>query len=288
MRSLTFYLLLLALVLAGDRLGGRFCQQLADHSQFRYARLYNGQAAADILLVGNSRGLTFYQPFIEQATGLRTFNLSYNGLPADLANVLVQDYLDRYPAPRVLVLEVTTADRPNRELIASFLPYASHSARLDALIRQNNTDAWWGGQVSSLFRANNEVFQRALYYRNRPDTDWLIDRQIAPALAATAPLDTFPISVQRPLIAQLANAVAYARSKGVRVELVISPYYPQMVRDWTNVGAVSQATQQATGLPVRDYRQALPDPADFGDFMHPNKRGAQHYIDLLVRDGVFK
>jgi hypothetical protein len=201
--------------------------------------------------------------------------------------VLVQDYLDRYPAPKVLVLEVTTADRPNRELVASFLPYADHSERLNALIRSNNSDAWWGAQVSSLFRANNEVFQRALYYRNRPDTDWLIDRQIAPALAATAPLDTFPISVQPALIEQLVEAAAYARQKGVRVELVISPYYPGMVRDWSNVTAVSQAMQHATGLPVRDYRQALSEPADFGDFMHPNKRGAQHYIDLLMRDGVF-
>ncbi|MBK8194740.1 MAG: hypothetical protein IPK76_16540 [Lewinellaceae bacterium] len=100
MKHLLWFSGFLMLLLAGDRLGGVLLQRQADASLFRYSRLYRGEAGADLLFVGNSRGLTFYQPFIEEKTGLRTFNMSYNGLPADLARVLVQDYLDRYPAPK--------------------------------------------------------------------------------------------------------------------------------------------------------------------------------------------
>jgi hypothetical protein len=270
----------------GDYFAGSMLQKLALNSQFRYARLYNQAAQADILLVGNSRGLTFYQPFIEAQTGKSTFNLSYNGLPAELAEVLVTDYLQRYAPPKKVIIDITLADRHNRELIAGFLPYAAQSSSVDTLIRSQASDAWWGSRVSRLFRCNNEVFQRALYYRNRSDEDWLLDRSIAPALTATVPLDTFPISVQPTLVAALARAVKAAQAKGCEVQLVIAPYFPNMVRDWRQLDAFRNAVEQATGLRVSDYRQALRDTADFGDLMHPNKQGATRWLALLIQEGV--
>jgi hypothetical protein len=287
MKHLFGYLILLLVIFAGDRLAGGFLQRSVQQSQFRYSRLYAGQAGADIVLAGNSRGLTFYQPYIEQITGTTTFNMSYNGMPADLAQVLIQDYLDRYRAPKKLVLDITLADRPNTELVTGFLPYMAQSERLDQLIKTHSHDAWVGSRISTLFRYNNEVFQRAMYYRKRSDTDWLLDRTIAPALVATLPLDTFPISVQAPLIEQVRLITVCAREKGVPVALVISPYFPGFVQDWRNLDALKSAVEQATGMPVKDYRQALPDPADFGDLMHPNKQGALKYMDLLHHDGVF-
>jgi hypothetical protein len=277
---------LLLLTWLGDFVAGSALQHLALNSQFRYARLYNQSAQADILLVGNSRGLTFYQPFIEEKTGKSTFNLSYNGLSAPLAEALTLDYLSLYPAPRKVVIDITLCDRDNHELVAGFLPYAAQSARLDELIHAQANDAWWGSRISRLFRCNNEVFQRALYYRNRSDENWLLDRSIAPALAASVPLDTFPISVQPHLISALTRTVQAAQAKGCEVHLVIAPYFPNMVRDWRNLDQLKQAVTQATGLQVRDYRQALPDSADFGDLMHPNQQGATHWLTLLIREGV--
>jgi hypothetical protein len=287
MKRLFWYLGFGALLVLGDRLGGYFFQKNAQQSQFRYARLYAGTAEADILLVGNSRGLTFFEPHIRAASGLRTCNLSYNGLPAELAYTLVADYFDRYPAPRYLLLDVTLADRHNNELVAGMLPFASRSPRLDALVRDSVPTAWWGSRVSWLYRANNEVWQRAMYYRSRTDADWLLDRQIAPALAASTPLDTFPISTHSVLVSHLAATVALAQAKGTQVRLLISPYFPNMVRDWSTLDTFKKSVEQATGLPVHDYRQALPDAADFGDLMHPNQRGAIRYLDLLRRDSIF-
>ena len=70
MKHLLWFSGFLTLLLAGDRLGGLLLQRQVDASLFRYSRLYRGEAGADLLFVGNSRGLTFYQPFIEEKTGL--------------------------------------------------------------------------------------------------------------------------------------------------------------------------------------------------------------------------
>jgi hypothetical protein len=285
-RQLLWYLALLVLVLAGDRLGGYLLKGMVEQSQFRYSRLYNGSAGADILLVGNSRGLTFYQPYIEEVTGKKTYNLSYNGLPMDAARVLVEDYLDHYPAPQLMVIDITTCDRVNDELVAGFLPYADYSRRLDHLIHRKLPKVWWGGQVSWLFRYNNELFQRAFFHHRRTDADWMLDRVISPDLAAAAGRNSYDLEIHPDLIGELKATVEAARARGVRVELVIGPYFPAFAPNVKNLDRLKSEVETATGLPVRDYRQALSDPAAFGDFMHPNRVGSMRYIDLLRRDGL--
>lgn len=286
MKHLLWYAAFLALLFAGDRLAGWLLQRETMASQFRYSRLYSGRAGADLLLVGNSRGLTFYEPYIEQATGRSTCNLSYNGLPMDVGNVLVQDYLERYPAPQILLLDITMCDRANNELLAGFSAYAPFSPRLSGLIQDSLPKMWGGNQVSHLTRFNNEIFQRALFHRRSSDKDWLLDRVIAPKLVAEMAEHPYPLDVHPALVASLQVAVQAAQAKGVQVQLVISPYFPGFDQHVTNLDALKAAVEKATGLAVHDYRQALTDPADFGDFMHPNRTGSLHYIDLLRKDHV--
>ncbi|MDZ4678788.1 MAG: hypothetical protein SGI94_00015, partial [Saprospiraceae bacterium] len=94
MRHLLWYIAFIILLFVGDRVAGLLLRIQASKSQFRYSQLYGRLGEADILLMGNSRGLTFYQPYIEEITGLTTCNLSYNGLPIDAAKCLVLDYHD--------------------------------------------------------------------------------------------------------------------------------------------------------------------------------------------------
>ena len=285
MKNAFWYPLLLLLFFAGDRFGGYVLEHQAGQSQFRFARLYRGDARAEILLLGNSRGLTFYQPYIEQITGKTTFNLSYNGLPMDVAKALVLDYLDRYPSPKNLLIDITTCDRENDNLLTGFSSFSGKSARLDVLIKEKARKAWWGGKVSALFRFNNEIFQRTLFYRNKPDTDWLLDRVIQNDLATQVAKHSYDLEINPYLVQQLKETVEAAKAKGVNVTLLIGPYFPGFVVK--NMADLKSAVEKATGLPVHDYRDALNDAADFGDFMHPNKKGSVAYMDLLDRDGFF-
>lgn len=285
MRNSFWYLLILLLFVAGDRLGGYILQQSVAHSQFRFTRLYAGEAGADILLLGNSRGLTFYQPYIEEITGKTTCNLSYNGLPMDAAHALVEDYLDRY-SPKKLVIDITMCDRENDALLAGFLPYTDRSKRLNELIYNKISKVWWGGKASALFQLNNEIFQRALYYRHRSDKDWLLDRVISSEQAGKAPENFYDMAVNPYLVEQLRQTVAAARAKGVDVALVIGPYLPGF--QVKHLDDLKYAVESATGLTVHDYRASLGDISDFGDFMHPNKKGSAVYMDLLKRDRVLE
>ena len=286
MKHAFWFFFFFLLLFAGDRLASHFLQKQVEQSQFRYSRLYRGDAAADILLVGNSRGLNFYQPYIEEVTGKTTFNLSYNGLPMDVAKVLVVDYLDRYPPPKKMVVDITNCDRLNDDLLAGFLTYSEYSFRLDTLIHNKLPEVWWGARVSALTRYNNEIFHRALYHRNKTDTDWLRDFVISGKRAAEAGNDPYDLQIHPYLIRQLKEAVNAARDKGVGVQLVIGPYFPGYVVN--NLDALKAAAEQATGLPVRDYRSALGDQTGFSDFRHLNKRGAKAYIDLMMEEGVFQ
>ena len=289
MKNASVYLFLLLLAFGGDRLIAALMGRQVGASEFRYSRLYRGEAGAALLLVGNSRGLTFYQPAVEAETGKTTFNLSYNGMPADLANTLLQDYLERYPPPEKILIEITLCDRSNDALIAGFLPYSTYSGRLDSLIAARQPTAWTAGKVSHLYRYNSEIYQRALYYSHRADTDWLLDRVISQQLSEEA--DAHRYDVLEPaqhdyLLDQLREMVAAARGAGSQVELLINPYFPGFAAQVDHLDMLKRNVESATGLKVRDYRDALADPAAFGDLMHPNKKGAAEYIAILVKDGV--
>lgn len=277
------------LVLLGDRLGGWGLSKLVDRSQFRYSRLYQESAEAEILLLGNSRGLSFFQPAIEEVTGQSTFNLSYNGMPVDLMKILVEDYLERYPAPKTVLIDITLCDRFNEQLVAGFGPYRHYSERLDSLIKMSDAKVWWAGRVSHLFRYNSEVFQRALYYLGRSDEDWLLDRTITPGLIETlaAPDYTFVFGYPEETIAILNKLVKRLQQSGVQVRLVINPYFPSFRDKMIGLDRLKEQVEDITNQPVHDFSRAVEGLEYFGDFQHLNQNGSRVYIDLLEQKGFF-
>ena len=276
----------IALTFGGDRLGGYALHKITENSGFRYARLYNGQAKADILLIGNSRGLTFYQPHIEAITGKKTFNLSYNGMPMNLAATLADDYLAKYTAPQLAIIDVTICDRENAALINGFTSYISMSPRLDSLIGVTDTATQNAAKLSHLYRYNNEIADRTLYYRGqRSDEDWLLDRVISDnMLAAADTMSPYSITLEKNMVAALKHTVRALHAQGVDVKLVINPYFPAFADKITNMQAYKTGIETAIGLPVLDYSRAVAGAENFGDYQHLNKAGSQKFLDLLFTD----
>jgi len=277
------------LFFAGDRVAGWVMKQLTQKSQFRYSRLYTDRAEADILLVGNSRGLIFYQPYIEEVTGKSTFNVSYNGMPIDLAQALVGDYYDRYPAPETMILDVTMCDRVNTQLVNGFNLYTPYSERIGQLIRDTSQNVYWAGKFSWLFLHNSEIFQRALFYLGKSDEDWLLDRRIPKAMIdRIEESDPLNFELKGKLLEQLKATVQLAQSKGTKVTLVVNPYYIPYAKRFIHFEDWKREIEKATGLKVRDYSQSVSNIDGIGDYQHLNKKGSREYIDLLVRDGVLR
>jgi hypothetical protein len=289
MKQLIWILALVIIIFSGDRLIGSLLKKVVDESQFRYSRLYNSTEEADILLLGNSRGLTFFQPEIERITGHTTFNFSYNGLPMDLGKVLVQDYLDRHKQPKVLIIDVTMCDRPRPELVRHFKTYMPYSQRLETLIRQYNNNIGVGANLFHVYRYNSEVFQRSFYYRNRTDEDWLLDRVISQKMLEKKEFSDHKMLMDTTMIEQLKELVDYAKSKGMDVKLVVSPYLPQFadaIKPYY-LEPLKSYIEAHVGLILQDYSTALTEGSEFGDFQHPNKKGSIKYIGMLYKDGNF-
>ncbi len=289
MKQLIWIFSLIIVIFSGDRLIGSFLKKVVDESQFRYSRLYNSSEEADILLLGNSRGLTFFQPEIERVTGQSTFNFSYNGMPMDLGKVLVQDYLDHHKIPKVLIVDVTMCDRPRPELVRHFKTYMPYSQRLETLIRQYNNNIGVAANLFHIYRYNSEVFQRSFYYRNKTDEDWLLDRVISQKMLEKKEFSEHKMLMDTSMIEQLKQLVDYTKSKGVEVKLVVSPYLPQFAEAIKPyyLQPLKSYIETAVGLPLQDYSAALTEGSEFGDFQHPNKKGSIKYIGMLYKDGNF-
>jgi hypothetical protein len=285
MRNFTWILAFLALTFVGDRVGGFALKKITENSQFRYSRIYNGTAESDILLVGNSRGLMFYQPYIEEITGESTLNISYNGMPMNLAKVFIEDYYEKYSAPKLMILDITMCDRSNPKLISGFNTYTPFSENLQELIYDVEPKSAIAGKVSHLYRYNGEVFQRAMYYLNRSDEDWLLDRVITDELVADIKdREPYTIDIQEDIMMDLKGVVDLAKSKGTVVQLVINPYYPPFADKITNLDALKNTVEQVTGLPVYNYARSVANVEGFGDYQHLNKNGSRAYLDKLVAD----
>ncbi len=297
MRKHIFWIIgFLSLAFMGDRIGGFVLQKVTEKSQFRYSRLYNSNSDADILFVGNSRGLTFYQPEVEKITSLNTMNLSYNGMPADLAKCLVMDYLDRHNPPKVMVVDITLCDRTNDVLKSGFNLYTINSFRIDTLLRGiKSPDDWagrkivYGGKVSWLYKHNSEIFQRVLYHYKKSDKDWLIDRVIGETATTDTSFKSYQVRMFPEMVGHLKEMIEYAKGKGVEVKLVINPYFPafaQTIRD-SFLTPLKTAVEAQTGLTVTDYSTALTERDEIGDYQHANKKGSIKYMQILSSMGYF-
>ena len=288
----------LCLAFGGDRLAGYFLGKITNNSQFRYSRLYNSTEDADILFIGNSRGLTFFQPEAERLTKVKTMNMSYNGMPADLAKCLVMDYLDRHAPPKVMIVDVTLCDRENDVLKSGFNLYTPKSLRLDTLLRGMTTGddnfagtkVVVGGNVSHLYRHNSEIFQRVLYHRNKTDEDWLIDRVISEKTATDTALSSYKVRMFPNMVAHFKEMIDYAKSKGVEVKLVINPYFPAFAESAEMKDSflipLKTSVEAVTGLPVHDFSTVLTEMDEIGDLQHANKKGSIHYMNILLEKGI--
>ena len=256
--------------------------------------MYYQDADAEILLLGNSRGLMFYQPEVEKLTNKKSFNFSYNGMPIQMGEALVKDYLDKYKKPELLLLDITCADRNNSALIAGMSAYAPESPRLQDLIQQVNPTAAGAAKLTHLFRYNSEIWQRAMRYIKGSDETWLNDREINQFMIDQAvvenPLD-FTFSSEKELkpedlMNNIKSIVDYAKGKNIKVRLVVNPYFPPFFNRSNGFDNWKNKVEKTVGQKIYDYSTALKEAKYFTDYQHCNKVGSIEYLKLLKADGL--
>jgi hypothetical protein len=276
-------------VFLGDRIGGLVLKQLESKSKFRFTSLYQQNAACDILITGNSRGLSFYQPFVENKSKEKVFSLAYNGMSSSLGHVFLEDYYQLYPAPKKLILEITCADRLNEELIPAFTTYAPYSKNLNTFLKEKEKKTYYAIKVSHLLRYNSEVFHRSLRYLKNDDRLWLTNRTISEAMQEESKnLKDVSIDLISELQTSITKSVKLAQSKGTEVILVVAPFLPNYHNALYNLDEYIAEVEKNTGLKVHNYADAIKDPKLFGDYFHINVYGSEKLVELMHQDKLFQ
>lgn len=287
-------ILFIALYFAVDRVGGLLLQDLTLRSGIRFSRLYSGKFNAEILVLGDSRGVNcIYAPFAEKMTGRSCANISYNGMGVAVAEILFRDYLALNAPPKLLVLEVTnlTVGAP---LIYNLKPYQSLSPGLSKLLLAENRSVYYACQLTHLYRFNCELFLRVLYYLGRDDQNWINRYVIQPEFAKSYQP---PPAVARGLhgtippdcVRAFRKILAQAEQSGTIVRLLVSPFLPAHISRLRDLydKRKTEIENLAGGLHVWDYADALDDIRCFADPLHMNLDGARLILQQMVADGFF-
>ncbi|WP_420453982.1 hypothetical protein [Rubrivirga sp.] len=289
-KRIAWALALVALVVAGDRALAAGLHSAVMHTGNRFAVLYRGDAPGGVLVLGNSRGVnTFHAPTLERALGRPVFNASANGAPTALSEVLLRDYVERNPAPELVVLEVTGV-AGGVDQFATFFPFGAESARLDAYLDGAvPASVAAARRVSALFDYNGELLFRALGSAGASDQGQINRYTVSPELVeATRRGGPTELRARPENLDALGRIVAFCRAEGVELRLVIGPYLPAFREKIGTYDAwLARVRQAANGTPIWDYSNALDDPSLFADRLHMNHRGAQALTPILIADGLF-
>jgi hypothetical protein len=283
----------IVLFFVGDRVGATLLEQLLDRSPQRFCQLYAGKLVGEIALAGNSRGVVdLHAPSIAEATGKTAVNLSHNGMTAEIARAIVDDYLQRNPKPKLLVIEVSLVTSETTEAgVLEYMPFWGHSQRLVDLGQKYCRDEVVAGDVTWLYRFNSELALRSLIYwaRGRGDQGSGMNAALSSALVAeTKALEPLKFEVFPQEVAALVETVKAARQAGVEVRLVLAPYLPAYADKITNFDAIVAQVSTATGAKVFDFSRAIQDTNMFADRVHLNPDGSRELTRLMVEAGVFK
>ena len=289
LRWVVWLLGLVALTWAGDRALAAALAPLVLASEQRFSRLYRGGLDPDVVVLGNSRGVNaFYAPRLSEVTGLRVWNLSYNGMSSELAAAVFEDYLEHNRAPRVLVVEVTSVYSAH-EAVRDLRLFRRFSPRLAELNRRHDPKGAATSRLVHLYDYNNELFGRTLYYQGRSDQDWINRGRIGPELLASLDtLGTVELRMPADNLAALKRLVERARGAGIRVELVISPFLPAYREKMGNYEEwKGRLSAELGGARIWDLSTVVADVDAFGDRVHLNQRGSELLLPHLLVAGLF-
>jgi len=281
-KALVWIATLLLVVMAGDRLMSWALGRLLVRSQFRYSQLYRGGTNADILIMGDSRGVnSFYAPAIEELTGKKAFNLSYNSMSPVVAEALILDYLDRNQPPKIAIIEPTCV-QVDGAVLTELRPFATMSPRLMSLYQQKHPDAARTEKIFHLLLLNTGFFVDALHYMRHSDQDWIMRSSLP---ATSQPEGKRAITFLPGNREAMQRIVKALRQRGVEVRFVVAPYYAK---------GIENLPELAAGLSLDDhvrlttYDTVLSDPALFADHVHLNETGSRAFLAMLKRDGVLE
>jgi hypothetical protein len=287
LRKMRPFILLLALWFAGDRVFALAMGRLLDHSRDPIARLYGGSAAADVVVLGNSRAYRNLDlDAVARGFNGRVISLALPGTSMEVSNALFDDYLDRYGAPRVLVVELSALFSDEGSL-KDLRAYAGRSSRIDGLLQRYFPTLYAAGVVSRLFNYNSIFVLNAVHKIFAPLPDPLLDGSLPPQDGVVPPGRYFVPRDEN--IAAAKAMMDTTRRCGIEVRLLLTPVVPAYAAANRIDALRAAAGRIADGARIWDLADDPPtDTKYFVDPSHLNRDGVRLLMERLDQLGFFK
>jgi len=269
-----------------DKIISNFMSTIVKKSNFRYSKLYTNRAQSDILIVGNSRSLGLFVPYIQKQTNKKTFSLSYNSLTTELSLALLKDYYKKYNPPKLIIIEVSMRESKPK-LNSTFKIYKQFSDNISNVIKKTNESTYFYDNIFNIYRYNTELFQRTLYYINKSDINWINNRKINKYKLAESIIPEKYNYTQK-LLNDFKEIKTLCEAHGTKCVFLLMPYHPKYQMKYTNLNDYIYDLESTLNTKIYDYRNVLKNNNYFADFIHINKDGAKQITKILYNDNVFK
>jgi hypothetical protein len=292
-RVIKILLLLVSLWIVGDRIFANLIEHFVlPLSDNRFAKMYSGRAKADIVMLGNSRLDRHFDAYLlESYFNKSAINLGIGGQSAELSNILLHDYIDRYGVPKIVILEPTNAFIKN-EGLKDLRVFMNHSERVKNLTKKELPLEYYFGSLSHLYNFNNVMFNRILFEIVRSDTDRL--RKDTISLKRYNQIRRLSYSKQKPQISKLGNysalkSIATACDEhNIDLKVVIVPNLKVVFARETYEDWISELEDIFNPERIFDYSTALVDRKYYFDEDHLNRKGVYAFYEILRKDGFFQ
>jgi hypothetical protein len=287
-KALLFIAIVLLVVAAGDGLFGVVLKGVYSCTSARFARLYTYRLDASVIVLGNSRAVNgFFTPQLTQASvRLKWMNLGYNGVGPILVEALLDDYLERYPKPRLVVFEVSNLLQRSGA-IRDLRLFAPLSPRLAAIDREVSGFSGWLASYSHAFAANGEMVLRCLYYVSHDDQMWVNEGQISRETMDVAMREhglSLRASVSPESFEAYARMFRRLKELGIPCCCVVTPYLLSgddrvVLQTWLDRIRELGASE----VHCINLSDSIVDPSFYADPAHLNRKGAEAFSEVLLR-----
>lgn len=269
-----------------------------DKSGFRYSRFYNNRIVnKNIFAIGNSRVVnSFYELYINDRYKLGLSNLGYNGLSIRLADILIRDGIELYH-PKTIVLELTMIVSEKRKgltgndsmlNVKEFASYSNYSKLLLENIKKSYPLFNLVTNIFHIYRFNNNLFLRNLYYINKNDVAWINTYVISDSLISElGNREDINLEISVSGLDKLKEIIDHCKSEGVDIKLVITPWHPKYREKIVNLDEIIATIEKETGYTVYDFSKINLEKKAWADRLHTNRYGARKLFDIIFDSGIF-
>jgi hypothetical protein len=283
-KPLIYLLAVLLAFLVGDRLLSYAGHTLARQSNMPLAELYSNRGAGDILILGNSRAVRHFDArALTVATGLNVKNYALLGASAELMEVLLADYIGRYGAPRMIILEISCLSYGPGQEVAQRL-YRRDSLGLDRLLHTADPTLHYASRAISLLDLNSDTFLNTLHKIVAPYPSTLLPGQIEQGAATRA-----AAGIALPYFSILpANAIALqriselARKNNIALLPMLTPVLPELQTRLGETAAFIAEAAAAANNAVADLSEIRLPASSFHDPVHLNAIGTMQIQNAVL------